>query len=143
MARKKATKATAESPTSSCLLICDEVTLGIGRDRHTLHGVVNVITVDEKPAKVGPFVAYVRLSNVYPSQKIELKFCTAGEDEVFRMDAEAPKTSDPLGVHTLILVIPQFTVEAGGRYIFSVSHGGVPFATSPIQVVVFDEKDES
>lgn len=133
--RRKVGQTGAEPPTSSCLLICDDVIMSTARGKHALQGVVNGIAVRELPALVGPYVAYVRLSNVYGSQKIQLKFAHGStDDEVFSFEAEAPEQSDPLGVHTLILKIPQFEITADGRYLFSAVHNGVPFASSPIVV---------
>jgi len=135
MARRKRRKLAGEAPTSSCLMICDDVLMSVGRDKHTLHGVINGIVIPELPAVIGPYVAYIRLSNVYGGSEILISFCTADSDEeIFRLDAKAPDKSDPLQTHTLIIRIPAFAVEAAGRYIFSASHGGVPFAQSPIEI---------
>jgi hypothetical protein len=142
MPRKKAGKTTAEAPTLSCLLICDDVLMSVAGAKHMLHGVIDRIVVTELPAQIGPCVAYVRLSNVYSNQHIVLSFCRASTDEeVFRFDAKSPGKSDPLGTHTLILKIPGFAVEQPGRYIFSASHGGMPFAQSPITIQLIEKAE--
>lgn len=125
----------AESPTSSCLVICDEVLTGVAQGKHFLQGVISGIVVASFPAIVGPFAAYIRLTNVYGGSEIKISLCKADDDdEVFGFVAKAPEKSDPLQSHTIIVKLPPFGIREGGRYIFSASHAGVPFAQSPIQI---------
>jgi hypothetical protein len=108
----------------------------VARGKHFLNGVISKVQVQEVPAFIGPYVAYVRLSNVYSAQRIVLSFCNAATDEeLFGFEAQSPDKADPLETHTLILRIPQFAVQEIGRYIFSASHHGVPFAQCPIEIV--------
>jgi len=138
-ARKKK-RSEAESPTSDCLLICDDVLVSHGKDKHFLQGIIGTIIVRSLPATIGGYVAYVRLTNVYPSQSISLTFEDAdSNEELFRFNANLPQKSDPLGVYTLVLKIPPFGVTHPGRYIFCARHGGVPFAQSPIRIVLLEE----
>jgi hypothetical protein len=125
-------------PSSSCLLLCDEVMRGTAKNRHVLHGVVSEIFVPSLPTILGPYAAYVRLGNVHGGQKIALSFCRAADDEeLFRFEATSPTESDPLDTHTLILPIPPFKIKKPGRYIFRALHAGVPFATNSITVQKF------
>lgn len=142
--KKKATKGAVEAPTSSCLLICDDVLVSQGHNKHILNGVVGQIIVPKTPTALGPFVAYIRLSNVYGGQEIKLCFSSAGEEEeeVFSVVAKSPAQSDPLQTHTIILRIPQFEINEIGRYIFSATHGGVPFAQCPIEIEALDSNPD-
>jgi hypothetical protein len=131
--RKRSTRASSEPPTSSCLLICDDVLQSTATGKRIFHGIIDLIVVSSMPADIGPFAAYIRLSNVYGSQRILINLINAATDqEVFRFEAQSPVQSDPLATHTLILRIERFAVCEPGRYIFSASHAGVPFAQSPI-----------
>jgi len=142
--RKNAGKGHVEAPTSSCLLICDDVLVSTGKNKHFLEGVIGAVGVASVPAVVGPYVAYIRLSNVYGGQEIVLSICNATDDEeVFRVMATSSEKSDPLETHTIILAIPPFEIRETGRYIFSASHGGVPFAQSMITIVVPEQKELS
>ena len=129
---------------SSCLVICDDVLISTAQNKHLLHGVVDVVSVPQVPIRIGPFAAYIRLSNVYRDQEIQLTICTAvTEEPVFSCSAISPESSDPLQSHTIILQIPPFEIRETGRYIFSASHGGVPFAQSPIQINFPDHGEPS
>lgn len=135
--RPKATKGTAEAPTSSCLLLCDDVLMSVGKSKSILQGVVDYIAVPSVPAVVGPYVAYVRLSNVYAHAEIVLRFCHVdSDDEVFSLNARAPEGSNPLGTHTLILRLPPFPVSEVGKHTLQALHGGIAFAESPIMIVI-------
>ena len=136
MAKKKITPDIASPPSSSCLLICDDVLMGAAKGKHFLHGVISEIVVPRLPCVLGPYAAYVRLSNVHGGQKITLSFCRLAEsdDELFKFEATSPERSDPVAAHTIILPIPAFVVKRPGRYIFEASHGGVPFATNAILI---------
>jgi hypothetical protein len=141
--RKKATRGEAEAPTSSCLVICDEVLVSVAHGKHLLQGVINEINVPVVPIALGPFAAYIRLTNVYGGSEIRISLCKADDDEdVFAFPAKAPEVSSPLQSHTLIIRIPPFAIEESGRYIFSASHAGVPFAQSPIQINVVEPPKE-
>lgn len=131
----KAIARVGEPPTSSCLVICEDVIRSSVRGSHTLVTVINGLSATHFPDTAGPFVAYIRLANVYPNQNLLLKFTNAATDEeLFKFIAMSPQESDPLGNHTLILRIPAFEIPAAGRYVFSAVHNGVPFATSVIEV---------
>lgn len=135
--RRKKTRSSAEAPTCNCLLLCDDVLISQGKNKHSLMGIIGCIGARELPATLGGYVAYVRLSNLYGSQKVVLKFEHAETEEVvFQINAEFPPKSDPLGVYTLVLPIPLFVVRHPGRYLFTAVHDGVPFAFSPIEIKV-------
>ena len=124
-----------ESPTSDCVLLCDDVLVSQGKHKHTLAGLIGTILVPAFPAIIGGYVAYVRLSNVYSGgQKVTLRLSLASTDDtIMETVSVLPKESDPLGVYTLIAPIPAFVVHEPGRYLFGAYHNGVvPIATSPI-----------
>jgi hypothetical protein len=125
-----------ESPTSDCVLLCDDVIVSQGKHKHTLVGLIGLIGVPGFPAVIGGYVFYVRLSNVYSGgQKIVLRLSSASTDgTVMETEAMLPKESDPLGVYTLIAALPPFVVNEPGRYLFGAYHNGVPIATSPILI---------
>ncbi len=92
-----------EAPTSSCLLLCDDVLVSQGRQKHFLQGIIGVVGVTQLPAVIGGYVAYVRLSNVYASQKVTINFEEADTQEVlFEFEVGFPEKGDPLGVYTLV-----------------------------------------
>lgn len=125
-----------EAPTCNCALLCEDVLVSQARGKHMLHGVINVIFVPQLPSVVGPFVTYVRISNVYPNQTIHVSFERAEDGEkVFEFAAEPPERPDQLGVYTFVVTTPPFRLEQDGRYIFSVRSDGTPLAESPISVV--------
>jgi hypothetical protein len=143
--RQRKPRSGVESPTSDCVLLCDDVVVSQGKNKHTLVGIIGGIGVPRFPAVIGGYVTYVRLSNVYGGgQKITLRFSFAATDEtIMETEARFPANSDPLGVYTLVAPIPQFVVAIGGRYIFGAYHNGVPIATSPILINgPVAEKDE-
>ncbi len=126
-----------EPPTSSCLLICQDVSSGIIDARHVPTGIVDRIRLGDTPAMVGPLAAYIRLSNVYPAQEISLTFARSGtDDELFRLGARSPSNSDPLETHTLVLPIPPFEIGMAGRSVFQALHAQVPFAQCAVEVSV-------
>ena len=132
---KKILPENAAAPSSSCLLICDDVLQSVAKNKHLLHGVISQVFVPKLPALIGPYVAYVRLSNVHGSQSITLSLAHAAtEEELFRFSATSPAESDPLATHTFILAIPPLRVTKAGRYIFEASHAGIPFATNAIEI---------
>jgi hypothetical protein len=140
--KKKATRQSAEAPTSSCLLICEDVFVGAGSAKHILHGIISEIFVPALPVTIVQAVAYVRLTNVYAEQNIALSFANVGTGvELFRFNSQSPKDSNPLGTHTLILKIPPFEITETGRYIFSALHNDIAFAECPVTVKVPEQTE--
>lgn len=118
--------------------------ISIAKGKHLLQGIVDRVNVEKLPATLGPYVAYVKLSNVHGAQHIEMNFCNAASEEVlFTFGATSPPENDPLAAHTLILPIPPFVVKKAGRYIFRASHAGIPFATNAIVVAVPEKPKKS
>src|SRR5438552_10287125 len=72
--KKSAAKLATEPPTCNCLLLCDDVLVSRRKNKHTLQGVIGAIGVRQFPAVLGVYVAYLRVSNVYGSQKITVRF---------------------------------------------------------------------
>lgn len=141
---RKIKRENAESPSSACLVICDDVLVSQGKNKHILQGVIGTIVVRGVPALIGGYVAYIQLTNVYPNQ--EIKLCLRDEDEnaIFESEAKSPpRNVDPLAVETLILPIPFFPITSAGRYTFRAEHDGVPFAVCPITVVDQAPKEAS
>jgi hypothetical protein len=137
--KKKATRHTSESPTSSCLLLCEDVIVKYGQQRHFLEGIVSEMYTPSLPLQTGPSVAYIRMSNVYPNQKITLRFAhLETEDVVFELYVQAPPNSDPLKNQNIIAPIRPFMIHHSGRYIFSAMHNEVAFAECMIEVVTPD-----
>lgn len=132
-----ADRSNLEGPISDCLLLCDDVTLSHKTGKRTLVGIIGGIAVPRFPARIGGFVAYLRLRNVYPHQKIRLVFRRASDDsEVASFGLHSPKKSDPLGQHTLIIPIPRFPVTDPGWYLFSAEHDGAPIVVTRIEVQI-------
>jgi hypothetical protein len=133
MAKRKKKKLGLEGPTSDCLLLCDDVLISQGKNKHNLIGLIGGIAVRNFPAILEGYVAYARFSNVYGGQKITLKL-SRGTDDATILEAEVPfpSQSDPLGVYTIVIPVPAFKVEEPGRYLFGAYHNGVPVASSPI-----------
>lgn len=135
MAKQRKKRRISEAPTSDCLLLCDDVLVSQGKNKHSLMGVIGAIGVTSFPSILGGYVAYARFSNVYAGQKINLKFTSAATDEVlFEGVAEFPGAHDPLGVYTLVVPIRPFTIKQPGRYIFGAYHDGIPIAASPVEI---------
>lgn len=134
MARRRK-KAAGETPTSDCLLLCDDVLISQGKNKHSLIGVIGAVGVSEFPAILGGYVAYCRFSNVYAGRRITFRLSRAATDEtLLEADAESPAQTDPIGVYTLILPLKAFVVREPGRYLFGAYDHGVPIAESPIQI---------
>lgn len=134
--RPKKTTAVPEAPTCNCLLLCDDVILSQGKNKHFLQGIIGIIGVRELPATVGGFVAYIRISNVYGSPQITINLINAASDEaILELRVPLPEGNDPLGVYTLVVPIPPFQVRESGRYMFNAICGGIPIAQSPIMIV--------
>lgn len=129
------TLAASESPTCSCLILCEEVLTSVVRGKHVLHGVIGHILVPSVPARIGPFAAYVRFQNVYPNQEVRIALRKDGDAEpVFELRGESTGGSNPLGLYTFIIAIPPFVVSAAGRYYLTASHDGVAFADSLFEI---------
>lgn len=135
--RKSSRQSPPETPTCNCALLCDDVVMS-AKGKHTLVGIIGMITVPRLPAVLGGYVTYVRISNVYGNQKvrISLEHAKSGES-VFEFEVPLQQ-QDPLGVHTVIAPIPVFEVEEAGRYVFQAESRGEPLAQSPIMVMVAD-----
>jgi hypothetical protein len=131
----KATKFTSEPPTASCLLLCEEVTVKYGLDKHILEGIISEMNAPGLPFMTGPGVAYVRMSNVYPNQKMTLRFAHLETAEVvFELSIQAPPNSDPLRNQIIIAPIRPFVIYHSGRYMFGAIHNDIPFAECMIEV---------
>lgn len=132
--RKKA--ATAGTPTCNCLVLCDDVVVSHGRDKHNLMGIIGTLAFPALPAITGGFVAYVRLSNVHTQQRVTVGLEEAeSEAPLWEFAAELVNRNDPLAVHTLVTKVPPFRIERPGRYLLKAKHNGVPLAQTPIIVV--------
>jgi hypothetical protein len=135
MAKRRRARARLEAPTCNCLLLCDDVLISQGKNKHNLVGIIGGIAVRELPATLGGYVAYVRLSNVYGSQTVTISIEAADDGEaVLQFEAEFPAQADPLGVYTLVVHIPAFRIERAGRYLFNAMYNDVPFAQSPLEI---------
>jgi hypothetical protein len=135
MPRKPRKKDPIDVATCHCLLLCQDFIEWKATGRHELHNVVGTLRAVELPAVFGPFVAYMRLSNVYGAQTVNVSFQNADtEDVLFEFAARTHPQADPLGVVTSVVPIPPFEIPAAGRYIFQASHAGNPIAMSPITV---------
>src|SRR5262245_21010934 len=114
-----------ESPTCSCLVLCDDVVVSHGQDKHHLYGIIGALGVPSLPHIIGGFVAYARLSNVYEEQKVTVAFSHAEDDQLlWEFAAQLVNRDTPLAVHTLITRIPRFQIERAGRYVLAARHGG-------------------
>jgi hypothetical protein len=123
-----------EPPTCNCVLLCDDVATST-RGKHTLVGIIGVIGSSSFPAWLGGYVAYVRLSNVYASQTVRICLERAEDrEEVLALDVQLNQP-DPLGVCTVMVVLPPFRIDRPGRYLFQVRSEGIPLAESPIRIV--------
>lgn len=132
--RAKRRKPIPETPTCNCVLLCDDVVQS-ARGKHSLMGVIGMIAVAQFPAVIGGYVTYVRLSNLYPNQNAHIELERAEDGfVVFRFEVRLEQ-ADPLGVYTLVAVVPPFQVDQPGRYVFQAVAGGVPLAQSPIEIV--------
>lgn len=125
-----------EAPTCSCLLLCDDVVISTAQDKHVLQGVIGSFGLPAVPAVAGNFVAYLRVSNVYPSQRLSVRFENAASGEIlFEFEASFVSQKDPLEVHTLVSRILPFEVKEFGRHILSAVYNGMPVAQTPVYVV--------
>ncbi|MFI5380096.1 MAG: DUF6941 family protein [Tepidisphaerales bacterium] len=120
-------------PMCNCLLLCDDVLISQGKGKHFLQGVIGIVGVSSLPAMIGGYVAYIRLSDVHGSQNVTISFVNARTGEpVIETKADFPSHADPLGVYTLVIPVPAFAVNEEGRYLFMVTHDGVPIAQTPV-----------
>ena len=145
MAKKKrpVAKKIAEAPTSSCLIFCEDVTISVGKQLHTLHGVITDMYIPQLPALTGVGVVYMRLRNVYANQQFSLRFANLDSSEVlFEFGAQSGEASDPLGNHVIILNVPPFIMPCAGRYVFSAVHGDTTFAECVINVIGSDQREK-
>lgn len=127
-------KSLPEAPTCNCVLLCDEVTQS-AKGKHSLHGVIGIIAAPTIPAWIGGYVTYVRISNVYGLQTVRISLDRADDGvEVMAFDVQL-NPPDPLGVHTIVAVLPPFKVDQPGRYLFEAKSGQLALASSPIQIV--------
>ncbi len=141
MAKGKRTSSRAKSParvTCSCLVLCDEVVQTHARDKHTLQGIIGAMVAPSIQPIAGPFVAYLRLSNVHSDERVTVALESPSGEKVWEFEAQLLNRNDPLAVHTLIARIGQFRLPASGRHMLVASHDGVPVAQSPIEVRIIE-----
>jgi len=144
MAKRRPRKAnprnTPEAPTCSCALLCDEVLVAQRAGKHTLQGIIGTIMVQSFPARLGGYVAYIRLSNVYGTQKVTISLEDDGETErVFEGVLTISGSTQPLDVYNVVESVPVFDLKRPGRYIFSVKSHGLTLASTPILIRGFLE----
>lgn len=139
MAKKKKVPAKGgvpESPTCHCLLLVDEVLVGLARHKHILQGIVGVVVVRQFPVRWGGVVVYARISNVYGTQEVDIIIARdGGKGEGIRSKAEMKSEDGPLGICTVASPIPFFSVDGPGRYLLTVEHNGMPLAFMPFEFV--------
>lgn len=127
-----------EPPTCNCVLLCDDVLVSHAKGKHYLQGIIGVIVVPQLPATIGGYMAYVRVSNVYGTQKLRVSLDHGGSGEhLFAMEVQLPDKQDPLGLFTVVAKLPPFEVTEEGRYMFSAWSDGVQLAQSPIKIQTF------
>ncbi len=123
-----------EAPTCSCALLCDDV-LESKRGKHILQGIIGAILVPQFPAPVGGYVAYIRLSNVYGSQKVMIALEDDGGTKIFfQGEVTITGSANPLDVYNVVETVPVVTIDRPGRYLFSVKYDGVSLASTPIVI---------
>lgn len=134
--RKQARHSPLVSPTCSCLVLCDDVVVRHGHDKHELIGIIGSIVVPFVPSLVNGGVVYARVSNVHNIQKLTVSFVHADDDHepLWRIDAEIVNRNEPLDVHTLMARVPPFPIEKAGRYLLEAKYNGVSIASAPIKV---------
>ncbi len=133
--RPKKTPAPQESPTCNCIMLCDDVLVSTGKHKHTLAGVIGWIAVQEFPATIGGYVAYIRISNVYGTQSVTVSLEDPNDSTLLEFRADLVGDRGPLDVHTLVVPIPPFAVKKPGRYVFlAKDRDGLLLAMVPIQI---------
>jgi hypothetical protein len=141
--RKNAKKKTGEAPTFSCILLCEDVTVSYGSDKHNLYGIVSEMFSPFLPFQTGRAVAYVRLSNFYANQRILIRFAHVETgDVIFEIPAIASKDSNPLTNHIIIAPVFPFVISRSGRYIFSALHDDIAIAECVITVKTLQDGQE-
>lgn len=132
--RSRKSKPVREVPTCNCVLLCDDVVTS-ARGKHTLVGVIGMIAAQDFPTTLGGYVTYVRLSNIYPNQSVQIEMERA-EDRttMFQFDIKV-REPEPLGLYTFVVVVPPFVVDRPGKYWFQAVSDGEPLAQSPIEIV--------
>lgn len=136
MARQRRSKGSLpESPTCNCVLLCDDVIISQGKGKHTLVGVIGTIGVAGLPAVLAGSVAYIRIQNVYGSQRLVARFEFAKDNRtLFEFEVELTGDPDPLNVFNIIVPIRPFKVLEPGMYWFSILSGGAVLAQTPILI---------
>lgn len=119
----------------SCIILCEDAAMTVASGKHNLYGVIGSINVPAFPAMVGPFAAYVRISEVMRDQKFALSLERADNNEpVIKFETNLPVPADPLGVVTLVIPVPQFRLELPGRYLFILRADGHSLTYCPVVV---------
>lgn len=120
----------------SCLVLCDDVVVSHGRDKHRLDGIIGAMTVPFVPHFAQGGVVYVRVSNVHQNQRLTVRLVSADDDHesLWEIEAEIVNRNEPLDVHTLVAKVPPFEVVKAGRYLLEAVFKGVPIATVPIMI---------
>lgn len=136
---KRSTKPSGRSPTvdptCSCLVLCDDVVISHGLDKHRLDGIIGAITVPWVPHPAGGGVVYVRVSNVRQNLSLTVRLVSAEDDQpLWEIEAEILNRNEPLHVHTLVARVPEFLVSKQGKYVLEARHKGVPIASVPITI---------
>jgi hypothetical protein len=124
------------SPTCSCLVLCDDVIISHGRDKHQLNGIIGAMAVPFVPSVATAGVVYVRVSNVHQHQKITVRLVRADDDHepLWAIEAEIINQNKPLDVHTLVAKVPPFLVKQAGRHVLEAMYDGVQIASVPIMI---------
>jgi len=140
MAKQGSKRRRTESPTCNSLLLCQDIVESRVTGQRVLQGIVELVRSSTFPAVVGPFAAFMRLSNVYGQQQIRVALQRGDTQEsLFAFIATTHPRADPLGVVTSVIAIPPFIIPAAGRYIFSATHDGLEIASSPL---FFEQTEE-
>lgn len=129
-------RAPSVSPTCSCLVLCDDVVVSHGRDKHRLEGIIGAMNVPFVPHPVAGGVVYARVSNVHQNQRLTVTLVRADDDHqpLWEIEAEIVNRNEPLDVYTLMARVPPFMVKHAGRYLLEARHKGIPIASVPIMI---------
>lgn len=134
---KKKQPGIPETPTCNCILLCDDVVISQGRGKHTLQGVIGTIVVDELPKRLGGYVAYIRVQNVYDNKMLVVSLDEAATSEpVFAFQAQLPDKKAPLDLYTICVPVRPFDVRQSGLYWFMVRCDNEILAQSPITIAL-------
>ncbi len=138
MSKKAATPkrgGSSGTPTCSCLVLCDDVVISHGRDKHRLEGIIGSMNVPFVPHPIAGSVVYVRISNVHQHEKVSVSLVRADDNQpLWVIEAEIVNLNEPLNVHTLVAKVPPFMVDKAGRHLLEAKHKGVPIASVPIMI---------